>query len=118
MKTEIVDGKEHITVDPKTENCVICDTPLKDVSFDWNVFHGSAKSSCCGVDYQLKSYYVNEDKSEELKAYAKSLDSPDKIECSCKREYIEPLKKAMKALNETALTKSVIDMAHEEVTNS
>ena len=91
MITEIVNGEEHLILNPKTENCPLCDTPLKEVCWSWNMFHGEATSSCCQMVCQIKSYHVDEARVEE-RAFAESLDNPERIEFCIDKKWIEPIR--------------------------
>ena len=45
--------------------------------------------------YQLKSYYVDEDKwGKEAKDFAESLDTPDRIQCKIEGKYLDAYNKA------------------------
>lgn len=104
MRKEIIkykDGSEveKLIVNPEEDNCPLCDKPLKDVGFSWQIFHGEAKASCCGNIFQLKSYYVDEEKyGKEAKDFAESLDKPDRIQCKIDGKYLEAYKKAFEEL--------------------
>ena len=105
MKKEIKkykDGSEHekLIVNPQEDNCPLCDTPLKEVGFSWQIFHGEAKSSCCGNIFQIKSYHVDEEKyGKEAKDFAESLDKPERIQSKIYGEYLVAYKKAFEELN-------------------
>lgn len=63
LKT-VYEGKviEHMIMDLREDSCPVCDTPLKDVSGSWAMFHGEVYSSCCKSPYQIKDYYVDPEK--------------------------------------------------------
>lgn len=91
---------ERWVCNPQEDNCPQCGKPLKDVGFSWNILHGEASSSCCHSDYQMKSLHIDPDKDPtgEKRKYYESLDSPDRIEFKTDREWIEPIRQAMKEL--------------------
>lgn len=92
---------ERIVVNPKKDECPLCGMKLDQVGFTWNLFHGEAKSSCCGADYQLKSWWVDKEKYPEVYEFSESLDNPERIFFKIAEKWIMPLKKAMKELNAT-----------------
>ena len=102
------DGREVILLDKTKDNCPICDTPLKDVRWTWNVFHGSAYSSCCHTDYQLKDYYID-NPNEEQQQHMDRLKETNTIEISVYEKYFEPIKKAMKDIGSDVVNDDVID---------
>lgn len=109
-------GVETILLDKTKDNCPICDTPLRDVRWTWNIFHGSARASCCGVDYQLKDYYID-NPNEEQQQHMDRLREPNTIQISVYEKYFETLKKAMKdtgsdTVNDDVI-KRAIEMGHE-----
>jgi|SRR3990167_1497272 len=120
MKKEIIkykDGSEHenLIVNPKEDNCPLCDKPLKDVGFSWQIFHGEAKASCCGNIFQIKSYYVDEEKyGKEAKDFAESLDKPERIQSKIDGKYLEAYKKAFEELGIKEVSNPAI---HKRVSN-
>ena len=98
MKTEIVAGEERLILNPMRDACPLCETLLSEVAWGWRMFHGEAEGTCCGVICQIKSYHVDESKQEQ-RAFAESLDDPERIELNISKEWIEPLNKAMKELD-------------------
>ena len=92
---------ERWVVNPKIDNCPLCDTPLKDVGFRWNILHGEASSSCCHSDYQMKSLHIDPEKDPtgEKRKYYESLDNPERIEFKIDPDWIPAIKQAMKELN-------------------
>jgi len=103
----------RIIVNPKKDKCPICGTALKDVGFTWNIMHGEATASCCGAIYQIKSWWVDEEKEPELHKFAESLDSPDRIYLKIKDYWIKPLQKAMSELNTKRLNNDVYQLAEQ-----
>lgn len=100
-KIKYKDGseREKLVLNPEEDNCPLCDTPLKNVGFTWAIFHGEAKSSCCGNIFQLKSYSVDEEKQgKEAVDFAESLDKPERIQCKIDGEYLTAYKKAFEEL--------------------
>lgn len=93
MHTETINGNKHLILNPQTESCPLCDTPIKDSYCHWNIFHGEVTYECCNMVCQIKSYHVDESKPEE-RAYAESLDDPSKIEFCIDEEYIPLLRQA------------------------
>jgi len=110
-----VDGDERVLLNRQTDSCPICDTQLKNVLFTWNIPHGEAKASCCGADYQLQDYYV-EDPSEEREILLQKLREPDTILIQVQGDWFKPLRKAMKELGVRRLTKDVVDLAEKKLT--
>lgn len=94
-KITLSDGKERILLDTKKDDCLICGTPLKDVYFEWGIMHGNATTSCCNTPHQIKDYYIDPEKHpKDVVEYVKKLGG-GRIEFSVKKEWIEPLKKAI-----------------------
>ncbi len=91
-----VNGEDRLILNHIKDKCPICGTPLKEAEFMWRLFHGEAKSSCCGAIYQLKSYWVDKNKHPEEYEFSESLDNPAKIWFKIDEEWINPLKQAMK----------------------
>jgi len=95
-KIKLSDGIER-TILNISDNCPICGTPLKEVSFRWRMFHGEAESSCCHAIYQIKSWYVDPDKyAQDIVEFSNSLDNPDIIYFKIPDEWIKPLKETLK----------------------
>jgi len=89
---------DRIVLNPKKDNCLLCGEKLSGVGFTWNLFHGEASSSCCGADYQLKSWWVDKEKYPEIYEFSESLDNPDRIFFKIAEKWLEPLRKAMSEL--------------------
>lgn len=113
MEKVIVDGKERTLLNQETDNCPICDTPLKNVSYSWNMLHGNAKASCCGIDYQIKDLYVSPEKSKERIAFNERLKESGIIELSCMPDWIEPIRQAMKQSGIKKVNDEVINIAEK-----
>lgn len=105
---------EKFVVNPQTDKCLICGTPIKDGIFSWRIFHGEAGLSCCGADYQIKSYYVDEKEDPIGHEFAESLDDPTRIWFKIEEKWIEPLKRALKETGETNVRKDVVIAKAEE----
>lgn len=108
------DGKEykHLLLNKRTDNCPLCDEPLKHFSGSWNMFHGEVSSSCCGAPYQTKDYYVDPEKSEGYEKYFKELNKPHYLSLSVADEWIEPIRKAFAETGIKSIKdNSVIDIA-------
>lgn len=107
---------ERTVCNPEEDNCPMCGTPLKEVSFSWNILHGEARSSCCHSDYQLKSLHVDPEKDPtgEKRTYYESLDRPDRIEFKIDPTWIEPVRQAMKELGASYIdSQGVYERARE-----
>jgi hypothetical protein len=92
---------ERLVCNPEEDNCPICNTPLADVGFEWNILHGEARSLCCHADYQLKGLHADpkKDPTGEKQRYYDSLNTSDRIEFKIDTEWILPIRQAMQELN-------------------
>jgi hypothetical protein len=106
-----VDGTTQRLVNSQKDNCLICEQPLKDSFFSWNIFHGEVSSSCCGAPYQTKDFGVDASKKEAYKKYFAELNKPSIMSLSVAEDWIEPLKQAMKELGATELSNEVREKA-------
>jgi len=115
IKTKTGKTEEHIILNPKKDKCPICDTPLNEVRYKWQMFHGEGQANCCGASYQLKSYYVDIEKvGQKKKDFAESLDSPNRIELNLDMNMIKPIRQAILELGVTFIqTREVADRARE-----
>lgn len=116
IEVKTKNGTDHyLILNPKKDKCPICDTKLTSVSFEWQMFHGSAKANCCGAPYQLKSYHADVNKvGQEMMDYIDSLNSPERIELSLDIDMIEPIRQACKELDVIYIqTQAVADRARQ-----
>lgn len=98
-KVKLSDGRERIVLDTKKDNCPICDTPLKNVAYRWQMFHGEAEADCCGAIFQIKSWYVDPKKyAQDIVDFSNSLNEPNKVYLKIGNDWIEPIKAAIKEL--------------------
>jgi len=69
MKKIIVNGEEEIMIEPN-EPCYLCGG---EVYGPWAMFHGAIESQCCGIQYQVKDYSVENvsEHKEEFDLYTK-----------------------------------------------
>lgn len=105
---------EHILLDRRTDNCPLCDEPLKDFIGSWNLFHGEVSSRCCGAPYQTKDYYVDPEKSEGYDEYFKELNKPHYLGFSVSNEWVEPIRKAFAETGiKDVRDKSVMELAEK-----
>jgi len=77
---------DELFVDAKTGNCLVCDAPLSETSWSWNLLHGEATFSCCGTSYQLKRLYI-ENPDEEDTEFLIKLDDGFYY-CQIRPEYL------------------------------
>ena len=111
---KLSDNVERLILNISEDNCPICNTPLKEVGFSWNIMHGEASSSCCGATYQIKSWYVDPEKNnQDIIDFSNSLDNPDIILFKILNEWIEPIQKAREILNEKYINNNVAMKAKE-----
>ncbi len=76
------------------DSCPICNMPVRDMHFRWNIADGEATSDCCGAIYQIKDYYIEKPTKQEKKCL--ELLRNGYIEFKIKEDWIEPLKEAIR----------------------
>lgn len=95
-RIELSDGKTRIVIDSKNEPCYLCGTSFKQSYFEWGLAHGSAISSCCNAQYQIKDYYVDPEKTpKDVIDFVNDIGKEGKFVLNIKDEWVEPLKKAI-----------------------
>lgn len=95
MKRVIINNHEKLMIN-FNDTCPLCQLPLKNATFSWNLFHGEANSSCCGATYQMKDYHIEKPNAEEKQLL--EMLSGKWIQFKIKEEWIIPLRTAMHEL--------------------
>lgn len=96
-KITLSTGITRMALDSKVDVCPICKTPLTNVAYRWNIFHGEATGDCCGAIFQIKDYYVDPETTPQDEIdFVDSLGKNGRIEFCIKDMCIKPLAKAIK----------------------
>jgi hypothetical protein len=107
-------GQDCILLEEGSDDkCPICGMATKKMCFSWNIFHGEARSSCCGAPYQIKDFYI-EKPTDDDKAFFDHLNGKY-IWFKIPTKYIKPLKEAMKELEKTNINDKDVFSRVEEI---
>lgn len=107
-----VDGKVK-TLLKRDDLCPICDKPVGEHCFSWNLFHGEATTRC-GAVWQTKDYHIDNPSPEQVKLLellGNGAQKDNYFEFKMFPHYVQPIRKAMAELGEHSITDEVVKLA-------